>query len=156
MKICYNIFKLMLIRPAVYNGEEFEIKASFDEASLYRTDIATTAAIHTEAGDTASIRGKICFEDENSLCEYITIYVSENTLTEFITKYGFNKISATVKMKVKFIYAVHSPNDFCGDERKEEIIACQLIEILPEQNTDIEIENTMSAEMQDYFADGMK
>lgn len=129
MKTSYQTFKLMLLRPAVYNGEEIEIDVRFDNDFLHHTDISEAEVIDMKPGDTVSIRGKICFDDEDSSCEYITIYMSEDILTEFIDNFGFGKITAAIRMRVKFIYAVQNNKDFCFEEKKEEIIACKLLEI---------------------------
>lgn len=130
MKIQYETFKLMLLRPAVYNGEEIEIDVQFNNDSLYRTDFAIADAIDMKNGDTASIHGKVCFDNEDSSYEYVKIYMSESVLTKFIEKYGFSKISADVSVKAKFIYAVYNSEEFYDEEKKEEIIACKLLEIL--------------------------
>lgn len=66
MKIPYKTFKLMLLRPVVYNGEEIEIDVQFNKDSLYRTDFAIDEALNMKHGDTASIHGKVCFNNEES------------------------------------------------------------------------------------------
>lgn len=156
MKTPYKTFKLMLLRPAVYNGEEIEIDVQFNNDSLYHTDFSVAEAIDMKPGDTVNIRGKIRFYDEDTSYEFITVYMSESILTEFIDKYGFNKITATVGMNVKFIYAVHCSEDFYNEEKKEEIIACKLLQILSNQGEKSTDKSNTSSEMRDYFTDGMK
>lgn len=156
MKISYNEYKLMLLRPAVYNGEEFEIDVQFNNDSLYRTEVAIAEALNMKHGDTASIHGKVCFDNKESIYDYISIYMSESILTEFIEKYGFSNISADVSIKAKFVYAVYSSGEFYDEEKKEEIIACKLLEILSYQDKKPINERSTSPEMSDYFADGMK
>lgn len=129
MKSSYNEYKLMLLRPAVYNGEEFEIDVQFNNDSLYRTEVAIAEALNMKHGDTASIHGKVCFDNKESTYDYINIYMSESILTEFIQKYGFSNISADVSIKAKFVYAIYDSGEFYDEEKKEEIIACQLLEI---------------------------
>lgn len=147
MKIPYKTFKLMLLRPAVYNGEEFEIDVEFSNDSLYRTDFSVADAINLKTGDTVHIKGKIKFENEATSYEFITVYISESILTEFIDKYGFNKITTTVGMEVKFIYAVHSSEDFFNEGKKEEIIACKLLKILAHQDEESTDERKISHEI---------
>ncbi len=156
MKISYNEYKLMLLRPAVYNGEEIEIDVQFNNDSLYHTDFSVAEAIDMKPGDTVHIRGRILFDHEDTLYEFITIYNSEAVLAEFIEKYGFNKITATIGMKVKFIYAVHCSEDFYNEEKKEEIIACKLLKIQSNQDEKSIDESNTSPKMRDYFIDGMK
>lgn len=76
MKISYNEYKLMLLRPAVYNGEEFEIDVQFNNDSLYRTEVAIAEALNMKHGDTASIHGKVCFDNKESIYDCISIYMS--------------------------------------------------------------------------------
>lgn len=156
MKISYNEYKLMLLRPAVYNGEEFEIDIQFNNDSLYRTDFSIAEALNLKNGDTASIHGKVCFDDKESSYDYIKIYMSESVLTEFIEKYGFSNISADVIIKAKFVYAIYASGEFYDEETKEEIIACKLLEILSHQDRKSTDKSNISPEMRDYFIDGMK
>lgn len=156
MKIPYKTFKLMVLIPAVYNGDEIEIDVQLNNDSLYHTDISVAEAIDMKPGDTVHIRGRILFDHEDTLYEFITIYMSEAVLTEFIEKYGFNKITDTIGMKVKFIYAVHCSEDFYNEEKKEEIIACKLLKILSNQDEKSTDKSNTSSEMRDYFTDGMK
>lgn len=156
MKMSYKTFKLMLLRPAVYNGEEFEIDVQFNNDSLYRTDFAVVDAINMTHGDTASIHGKVCFDNGDSSYEYIKIYMSESVLTEFIERYGFNKINATVSIKAKFVYALYSSEEFFDEDKKEEIIACKLLKILSNQDEKSTEESNTSPEIRDYFTDGTK
>ncbi len=156
MKISYSKYKLMLLRPAIYNGEEFELDVQFNKDSLYRTDFAIAEALNMKHGDTASIHGKACFDNEDSSYDYIKVYMSESVLTKFIERYGFNKINATVSIKAKFVYAVYNSDEFYDEGKKEEIIACKLLEILSHQDEMSIDESNKSPEMRDYFADGMK
>lgn len=151
MKTPYKAFKLMLLRPAVFNGEEIKIDLQFNNDSLYHTDFSVAEAINMKPGDTVHIRGRIRFENEDISYEFITIYMSESVLTEFIEKYGFNKITTTVSMKVKFIYAIHCNEDFYSEEKKEEIIACKLLEILSNQDDKSTDESNTLPETKNYF-----
>lgn len=143
MKMSYNKYKLMLLRPAVYNGEEFEIDVQFNNDSLYRTDFAIAEALNMKHGDTASIHGKVCFDNKDSEYDYISIYMSELVLTDFIEKYGFSKISADVSIKAKFVYAVYASGEFYDEQKKEEIIACQLLEMQTKQAEKLAVESNV-------------
>ena len=121
MKITHNELKLMLMRPAVYNGEEFEIDVQLENASLRRTDLAEADAIGMKPGDTASIRGEAFFGDA---AERVTVYMSEDILTEFVERYGLESVTDAVTMRVKLTYAT---NEYYGCP--DEIIACKLLEI---------------------------
>lgn len=82
--------------------------------------------------------------------------MSESVLIEFIEKYGFCNISADVRIKAKFVYAVYTSGEFYDEEKKEEIIACKLLEMLSHQDEKSTDESNTSPKMRDYFIDGIK
>lgn len=126
-------FKIMLLRPAVFNGREIELNIQFNNASLYRTEYIIAQTLDMTPGDTASIGGRVCYDDEDELSfDYIKIYISENTLGEFIEKYGTSGINTLIRMRLEFIYELYSENEPCYDEKKDELIACKLLQLLPD------------------------
>ncbi len=127
--ITHNEFKLMLLRPAIYNGREFEIEVDCSNIYFHRADINEATAIQTTPGDTVSVHIKCCFENDTaSFGEYITMYMCGEALTEFINKVGISNQNGNFKVKVKFIYAIYNKSEFDYDEpRKEEIIGCKLL-----------------------------
>ena len=68
MKLSYKKFRLMLLRPALYNGEEVELEVQFEESSFWRTNCVLANAIDLKPGDTVKICGRACF-DEYDECE---------------------------------------------------------------------------------------
>jgi hypothetical protein len=153
-KITHNEFKLMLLRPAIYNGKEFEMEVDCSNIYFHRADINEATAIQTTPGDTVSVYIKCCFENESkSFGEHITMYMCEEALTKFIDRVGFSEPKGKFRVRVKFIYAIYSTSEFDYDEsKKEEIIGCKLLKFSP-----IEDEcDTLSTETKDYFMDGMK
>lgn len=145
----------MLLRPATYSGEEIEVEVHFDDAMLFRADYNESTAVDMKPGDTVSVCTKVYFKD-TAAYEYISLYISEQNLTEFISCFGFKNITAIVNMKVEFIYAIHDGGELCLVNQKEEIIACKLLEILSYQDEKSTDERNMLPEIRDYFADGMK
>ncbi len=153
MKTSYKDFKIMLLRPAVSDGKEVEICMDFDNDSIYRTQADDALSLGLKPGDTAHIRGKIRFDGDNSQCEYITLYMSESLLEEFIEKYGFYKICASVRMKAVFNYVLQN-KEYGLAEQNEELLAFKLSELITEhENDSIYIQ---TPELRDYFEDGMK
>lgn len=126
----YEEFKIMSLRPAFYNGTQFEADVNFDEASAFRVSMAETEAVNMVQGDTVRIGGRICNENNG---EYISVLMCGDELTEFIEKYGVHEVSATVRMKLELVYAVYSCNDYSFEPSEEEIIAYKLIEIIGEK-----------------------
>lgn len=127
MKTTFKKFRTISLRPALYNGTEFEIDINFDEASVFRTDLVITEAINMMPGDTVRIGGYVFEEDTNH--QYINIYMCGDALTSFISKYGTDNISAVVSMKLELIYGTYTDTDYCYEPKKEEIAAYKLIEI---------------------------
>ena len=121
--------ELMYLRPAVYNGEEAEIRMHFENARIFRTCIAESQALDMKAGDTVSICGRLCSEDKATPGKYCTLYMSEDVLTDFTKKFGISEITADVHMKVSFTYSMYNGEDFCGENRKKEICGFKLLEI---------------------------
>ena len=125
----YEEYKIMGLRPAFYNGTVFEIDVEFKDTSAFRVDIDVAKAINMTVGDTVRISGKVFGEEADY--EYISIYMCGDALTDFIGKYGVNKITIDrVHMKLKQIYAVYKCNDYSVEPREEEITAYKLIEII--------------------------
>ena len=58
--------------------------------------------------------------------------MSEKILSEFIEKYGVSEINTVIRMRLEFVYALYSENEPCFDEKKEELIACKLLQLLPD------------------------
>lgn len=127
MKTSYEDFRVMKLRPAINNGKEIELSVQID-SYLSRTTYYDSVALGLKPGDTVSVRGRICF-DSTRTREYITIYMSEKILTEFINKFGSDKIVAEVNVKADFVYAiVNKPSEDGFEETHEELLACKLKE----------------------------
>lgn len=115
----FEEIKIMSLRPAFYNGTQFEAEVSFDEASAFRVSITETEAVNMILGDTVRISGKIKTEDEKDY-EYISVFMCGDELSEFIEKYGVHKVSGTVRMKLELIHAVYYEDATWDNERKKE------------------------------------
>lgn len=127
MKTSYEDFRLMKLRPAINNGKKIELSVQID-SYLSRTTYYEAVALGLKPGDTVSVRGKVCF-DGSSTREYITMYMDDKILTEFINKFGSDKIVAEVNIKADFVYAiVNKPSEDGFAETNEELIACKLKE----------------------------
>ena len=59
MKTTYKEFKKMSLRPAFYNGTQFDIDVIFDGADLHREGVTPTKALNMIVGDTVRVRGKV-------------------------------------------------------------------------------------------------
>lgn len=129
MKITYEGLKIMLLRPALYNGKEFEADIEFTYGSLFRAKLYETDALAMPSGDTTKIPGKISFEEEKKY-EQIPIYMSADVLTRFIEEYGIHRINATVGMKLKLVYAIYTENSSTNPVR-EDLIAFELVGLPP-------------------------
>lgn len=152
-KLSKNEFKTMLLRPALYNNKEIEIDIDCKNSCIHRTEITEATAIDMIPGDTVSIYVRAFFDDGDLLGEYITMYMSGNCLSDFIEKVGISNITAKLRVKVKFIYTIYSTDNFDYEEgKKEEIIACKLLEILPLPDK----KSLADTQIHDFFADGMK
>ena len=125
MKKTFENFKMMSLRPALYNGTVFETDVSFNDASAFRVGIKEARALNMICGDTVRIRGRVCGTSD---CEYIEIYMCGDALTDFISKHGTFKITGEIGMKLELIYAVYENTEFSIEPEKEEITAFRLIE----------------------------
>ena len=128
MKTTYEEFKVMSLRPAYYNGTQFEADICFDEASAYRVYITEADAANMIRGDTVRISGKIRTDDKTDY-EFVTVYMCGDELTEFIEKFGAHKISATVRMKLELVYTAYEETSWNDEHRKEEMIIYKLLGI---------------------------
>ena len=126
----FEEFSVMTLRPAHYNGTVFEIDVEFKEASLFEAGIDVVKAIGMTGGDTVRISGRILSDE--SECEFVSVYMCGDVLSDFINKYGVRKINASVRMKLELIYAVYENRDFVVDPKNEEITAYRLIELIGE------------------------
>lgn len=126
MNITYEDFKLIQLRPAKYSGKEITLEVQFNGHNLYRTDINEARALGFKPGDTVSINGKVQFDNDDSSYEFVTIYMSEDVLTEFIEKFGISKITSKVNMKLKYVYAVYEEDPFM-EEKQQEIVGFILL-----------------------------
>lgn len=126
MNITCEDFKLIQLRPAKYSGKEITLEVQFNGHNLYRTDINEARALGLKPGDTVSINGKVQFDNDNSSYEFVTVYMSEDVLTEFIEKFGISKITSKVNMKLKYVYAVYEEDPFI-EEKQQEIVGFILL-----------------------------
>lgn len=130
MKATYDQLRLMMLRPAVHSGEEIEFTVRFKNAYLLRTRHSDASALDMKCGDTVSLYGRVCFDDNADAFEIATVYMCGDTLTEFIEAFGTEKIFASVTMKAEFAYAEVSEEDFFSGDSTKEIIAFRLKEFL--------------------------
>lgn len=130
MKITYEEFNAMELRPAYYNGTQFEIDIDFRKVSPHRVGIEVSKAINAVVGDTVRISGKVFIENSDFI--NIDVYMCGDVLSDFIEKYGSGRITETIKMKLERVYAVYECNDYSFEPNKEEIAAYKLIEIIDE------------------------
>ena len=130
MKTYYNDFKLMLLRPFVYNGAEAELNIEFENAKLYPADAGEAIAIGMQPGDAVTIRGRVIFSEENGESENITIYMGEKALDDFINKYGVSKISVSARIRVELKYVLLHKHCF-SENTTENLTAFKLIQLIP-------------------------
>lgn len=128
MKTTFEEFSVMALRPALYNGKHLEVDVDFRKASFRRVGIEVSKAINAPVGDTVKISGNIF--TGNSDFNHIGIYMYGDVLTDFINRYGINRISGTVRMKLEQVYAVYEYNNYGIEPVEEEITAYKLVEII--------------------------
>ena len=122
---------IMLYSPALFNGKEFETVVELRQKKMFRTDAETASLLQLTPGATASVRGRIVYEDYDSTHDYINVYISDEKLIEFIEKHGTSDINTRMKIKAEFIYKVYDVFDLEKIERvSSEILGCRLIDIL--------------------------
>ncbi len=124
----YDEIKIFSLRPAFYNGIQFETDVCFEKANVFRVSITETEAVGMIQGDTVRINGKIKSEDEKD-CEYISVYMCGDELAEFIEKYGVSKVSGTARMKLELIYAIYEETNWNDERKKEDMVAYKLLGI---------------------------
>lgn len=131
---------IMLFSPAIFNGKEFEAVLEFSQTNMFRTDAETASLLQLTPGATASIRGRIVYEDYDSAHDYINVYISDEKLIEFIEKHGTSEINTRMKIKAEFIYKVYDVFDFEKIEKvSNEIIGCRLLNIISDEHLDEDI-----------------
>ncbi len=121
MKITYKEFRKMSLRPAFYNGTQFEIDVIFDGTDLHREGITPTKALHMIVGDTVRVRGMVKADGKDNDYDYISIYICGEELEDFINRYGVDDINATVTLKLESVYATYDSEQFCSEPATEEI-----------------------------------
>lgn len=124
----YEEYKIMDLRPAVYNGEVFEVDVEFNGSSVYGVGIEVAKALKMVVGDTVRISGQVFGAEADY--EYINIYMSGEALSDFIDRFGVVKITHKIRMKLELTFAVYSCNDYSVEPREEKITAYKLIEII--------------------------
>lgn len=129
MKKTFTEFKTMLLRPACYNGAQFEAELVLDESDLYRESLDIVRALGMPVGDTVRVRGKIGSEEERKYSEYVSIYMSGDVLDEFISRFGIENITATLMLKLELVYSVYESTDYRCEAMEDEIIGFRLLEI---------------------------
>ncbi len=127
MKITYEEFKIMSLRPAFNNGSQFEIEVTFSDAELHRTGISDTKALNMLIGDTVRVSGGVKIDGKDDKYKWITIYMCGEELEDFIGKYGVENINATTTLKLEMAYAVYEYDQYCGDSVTEEITGYKYI-----------------------------
>ena len=129
-----NDFHTWLLRPAIFNGKEAYLKIEFENDYLHRAEISEAELMNLRPGDCAKITARIPFDDDKSKLfgEYITLYMSDSILSEFIEKLGVSHITAKILVRVKLTYAIYNEDDldYDGYPIKNELIAFNLLELL--------------------------
>ncbi len=129
MKTAFEEFKVMSLRPAFYNGTQFEAEIIFNEANAYSVDITEAEAVNMIPGDTVRINGKITDDTEKDY-DFISVYMCGEELTEFIEKYGIHKVSGTVRMKLEIVYSVYEYNEYGMEPIRTEKTVFRLLGIV--------------------------
>ena len=130
MKKTFVQLKTMLLRPAYYNGEQFEADIIFNGADLDGETPTIMKALDMPFGDTAKIRGKLKRETESrKFGDYINIYISGDMLEDFIKRFGVEDVEATLTLKLELVYAVFQDNDCLSDPYDSEVIGFKLLGI---------------------------
>ena len=131
---------IMLYSPALFNGKEFETVVELRQKKMFRTDAETASLLQLTPGATASVRGRIIYEDYDSTHDYINVYISDEKLIEFIEKHGTSDINTRMKIKAEFIYKVYDVFDLEKIKKvSSEIIGCRLLDIISDEHLDEDI-----------------
>ena len=136
MKISYKEFKTNSLRPAYYNGTQFDVDVTFENADLRREGVTVTEALNMIVGDTVRISGLVRDTGKKNEYERISIFLCGEELDDFIGKYGVNDISVTVPLKLELIYAKYYCEQFCSDPITEEVVGYKYICTVSEDGED--------------------
>ena len=127
-KSFYEAFKLMKLRPAVYEGTEIDhVPVVFWDSSMYKVEAEEAEALGLKIGDAVELVGKIISDEDPDKYVYIDLYLSEEVLTQFIETYGYEKLNGVVVMKLKLLHEVVEPDLII--EKTEELTGYKVLEI---------------------------
>lgn len=154
MEMTKEEFKLLHLRPALYDNTIMNMNVVFDDKALWRTEAKVALSLGLQPGDAVEIFGEaVDFSGENHKYCHETFYMSGDVLTKFIEQFGFEHIKTVVCFKVKFRY-LYLESDYDTDN---EFLAFEVLDIHPQSENSSCISNAVqSANMNDYFMDGMK
>ncbi len=101
----YDYYRLISLRPAACKGKQVILSLELKNARLFREAADVCSAIGMKAGDTCSVRARlVCRESQH---EYVDLYMSEDTLDDFIACFGTEGIQATAVVAAEVLYAVY-------------------------------------------------
>lgn len=141
-----NFMEIILLRPAKYNGQEFELKVSFNDDFIRRTSIREAEELGFTLGDTVEIFGKAKIaNDLSDEMHFITLYLCDDVIDEFFEKVGVANISYFITCKARLVYRTYERSNLTGTKTEtDEMVGFQLTELLTAREI-------LSEEEKDYY-----
>jgi len=131
MYIPENFMEIILLRPAKYNEMEFELEVTFDNDFIRRTNVREAEELGFTLGDTVEVFAKAKIADDQSdEMHFITLYLCDDDIDEFITKVGVAHLSHFITCKTQFVYKTYERSNLTGTKTEtDEIIGFKLTEL---------------------------
>lgn len=150
-----NFMEIILLRPSKYNGREFELEVRFNDDFIRRTSVREAEELGFTLGDTVEIFGKAKIaNDLSDELHFITLYLCDDIIDEFIAKVGVANISYFVTCKTRFVYKTYERSNLTGTKTEiDEIVGFQLTELLTAKEILSEVEKDCFEFIENFFND---
>lgn len=114
----HETLELMELRPVKYKGTEIDyVPVVFDDCRMYKLDIEDADPLGMTPGDSVRISCRVYSDENKHNYIFTSLYLSDDVLSDFISKFDGLKIKGCAKMKLQLVYEI--VDDICYETKKE-------------------------------------